>query len=78
MFLGVSTFITSERGKYKSNVVAPQENIVAYILQHIDVYGNGNNLSVIIERQRLLLENYVAPYYEGPLGIDMLVTGTAI
>lgn len=74
MFLGVSTFITSERGKYKSNVVAPQENIVAYILQHIDVYGNGNNLSAIIERQRLLLENYVAPYYEGPLGIDMLVT----
>lgn len=74
MFLGVSTFITSERGKYKSNVVAPQENIVAYILQHIDVYGNGNNLSVIIERQRLLLENYVAQYYEGPLGIDMLVT----
>ncbi len=74
MFLGVSTFITSERGKYKSNIVANQENIVAYILQHIDVYGKGNNLSAIIERQRLLLENYVAPYYEGSLGIDMLVT----
>ncbi len=74
MFLGVSTFITSERGKYKSNVVAPQENIVAYILQHVDVHNKGNDLSAIIERQRLLLENYVAQYYEGPLGIDMLVT----
>lgn len=74
MFLGVSTFITSKRGKYKSNIVAPQDNIVAYILQQIDVYKKGNNLSEIIERQRLLLENYVAPYYAGPLGIDMLVT----
>lgn len=74
MFLGVSTFLTSERGKYKSNVVISQENIVAYILQHININQKGNNLSAIIERQRLLLENYVAPYYEGPLGIDMLVT----
>lgn len=74
MFVGVSTFVTSERGKYKSNVVLPQENIVAYVLQNIKVYDNGNNLSDIIERQRLLLENYVAPFYEGPLGIDMLVT----
>lgn len=73
-FLGISTFITSERGKYKSNAVLPQENIVGFILQQISVTEKGNDLSKIIERQRLLLENYVAPYYEGPLGIDMLVT----
>lgn len=74
MFAGISTFVTSERGKYKSNVVAPQETIVSYILQHVAVYEKGNNLSEIIERQRLLLENYVTQYYEGPLGIDMIVT----
>lgn len=74
MFLGMSTFITSERGRYKSNVVAPQETILSYILSKIAVTNPGNNMAAIIERQRLLLENYVAPFYEGPVGIDMLVT----
>lgn len=74
MFLGMSTFITSKRGRYKSNVVAPQENILAYILSKIAVTTPGNNMAEIIERQRLLLENYVAPFYDGPVGIDMLVT----
>ena len=74
LFIGVSTFTTSDRGKYKSNIVAPQENIVSFILQQIDIHGKGNNLSEIIKRQSLLLENYVAPFYDGPLGIDMLVT----
>lgn len=73
-FLGLSTFMTSERGKYKSNAVMPQENLVTYILGNIDILEPKNDLSGIISRQRLLLENYVAPFYDGPLGIDMLVT----
>lgn len=75
LFAGVSTFLTSNRGKYKSNAVLPQENIVAYVLGNTEVNRQGNNLAKIIERQKLMLENYVAQYYEGPLGIDMLVTG---
>ena len=51
LFIGVSTFTTSDRGKYKSNIVAPQENIVSFILQQIDIHGKGNNLSEIIKRQ---------------------------
>ncbi len=74
LFAGLSTFITSERGKYKSNAVMPQENIVAYVVQNTDVKQPYNNLANIIERQKLMLENYVAQYYDGPLGIDMMVT----
>lgn len=74
LFLGLSTFLTSRRGKYKSNVVMPQDTIASNILADINVRASGNDLSKIIDRQRLLLGSYVAPYYEGPLGIDMLVT----
>ncbi len=73
-FTGFSTFVTSERGKYKSNVVMPQENLTAYILSNIDLSNPLNNLPALLERQKLLLENYVAPVYSGPLGIDMMVT----
>lgn len=52
----------------------PQENIVGYLLQNTEIREKGNNLASIISRQRLMLENYVAQYYEGPLGIDMMVT----
>lgn len=73
LFAGMSTFITSERGKYKSNIVMPQEEIVAYIVNNTEVKRPGNNIAQIIERQKLLLENYIAQYYQGPLGIDMMV-----
>lgn len=74
MFLGVSTFYTSPRGKYQANIIKPQEEIVGFLLANSDVHLKGNNLAAIIERQRLLLENYVAQYYTGPVGIDMMVT----
>lgn len=73
-FLGFSTFITSERGKYKSNAVAPQESIAAFILTNTETSNGANDLAAIIDRQKLMLESYVAPFYQGPLGIDMLVT----
>lgn len=73
-FIGFSTFVTSERGKYKSNVVMPQEKLTAYILSTINHTSHVNNLEAILERQKLLLENYIAPNYRGPLGIDMMVT----
>lgn len=73
-FLGLSTFITSPRGKYKSNAVAEQETLAGYILNAIDITRKENNLSEIIGRQKLLLETYVSAIYDGPLGIDMLVT----
>lgn len=73
-FLGLSTFITSPRGKYKSNAVADQESLAGFILNAIDVTRKENNLSEIISRQKLLLETYVSANYSGPLGIDMLVT----
>ena len=74
MFLGVSTFYTSPRGKYQANIIKPQEEIVGFLLANSNVHLKGNNLATIIERQRLLLENYVTQYYSGPVGIDMMIT----
>lgn len=74
MFLGVSTFYTSPRGKYQANIIKPQEDIVGFLLANGNVHLKGNNLATIIERQRLLLEIYVAQYYTGPVGIDMMIT----
>lgn len=75
LFLGVSTFYTSPRGKYQANIIKPQETIIDFILSNTNVHLHGNNLATIIARQKLLLENYVGPYYSGPVGIDMLITG---
>lgn len=77
LFLGVSTFYTSPRGKYQANIIKAQEEIVEFLLINSNVHLKGNNLATIIERQRVLLENYVAPYYSGPVGIDMMITGNS-
>lgn len=76
LFLGVSTFYTSPRGKYQANIVRAQEEIVEFLLSNTNVHLKGNNLAVIIERQRMLLELYMAPYYSGPVGIDMMLTAS--
>ncbi|MDE6340197.1 MAG: hypothetical protein K2K97_10500 [Muribaculaceae bacterium] len=77
MFLGVSTFYTSPRGKYQANIIKSQEEIIDFLLTNTNVHLPGNNLAIIIARQKLLLENYVTPYYSGPLGIDMMITGNS-
>lgn len=73
-FIGLSTFKTSPRGKFKSSYVNSQENIADQILQHVDISDARNNLTKIIHRQTLLLATHIAPFYDGPVGIDMLVT----
>lgn len=67
-FLGLSVFTTSRRGKYKSNVHAPQEELKARI-------GSlaGQDMDEIIGRQSEAIRKIIAPCYDGPLGIDMLV-----
>lgn len=74
LFLGVSTFYTSPRGKYQANIIKSQEEIVEFLIINSDVHSRSNNLATLISRQKLLLDNYVARYYSGPLGIDMLIT----
>ena len=64
-FLGVSVFEASGRGKYHRNIDADQLalwNIIGVLTPDV------------IDRQRLALQTVIGTDYDGPIGIDMLVT----
>ena len=65
-FLGVSVFEASGRGKYHRNIEADQLalwNIIGVLTPEV------------IDRQRHALQTVIGTDYDGPVGIDMLVTG---
>lgn len=68
-FLGFSVFNTSRRGKYHSNIYGSQEE-----LKSIIEFNSKQNINEIIKYQQIILQKIIAPHYNGPLGIDMLVT----
>lgn len=70
-FLGFSVFNVSDRGKYHSNVKDSQSSLVKTIQEK-----SKQNLAEIIDAQRKAVEKLIQPFYEGPVGIDMLVTRT--
>jgi hypothetical protein len=68
-YKGLSLFYTGEKGAYMGNFIGKQQHIVAEIEKFIP-------LSLLDEVKDLLvsfLEEQVAPFYEGYLGVDMLV-----
>lgn len=69
LFLGFSVFRTSRRGKYHSNVNDSQSNLRSIIESHTDA-----DINMIVDMQAKAIESFIAPFYSGPLGIDMLVT----
>lgn len=67
---GTSVFATDERGKYIGNMIASESDRRAEIGKHID-------LGIIREVEQTIwkwLIKNVGPYYEGILGVDMMVT----
>ena len=67
-FLGYSVFEASPRGKYHKNIMAPQDVLFDIITKAAPSFSKK-----IISAQEIALFSHIAPYYEGPLGIDMLV-----
>ena len=67
VFKGYSIFKTSSRGKYHGNVCYPQTELLNLIRKASPKFS-----LEIIEAQKIALETHISPYYEGPLGIDML------
>lgn len=67
LFAGLSMFETSNRGKYKRNVSLAQEDIISRFRENTLV-----DPASVIEYQRLFLQKEVAPFYAGPVGIDMM------
>lgn len=67
-FCGFSLFQNNNLGKWGDNMVASQD----VIREHIEKYCDGRQLTETINRLSTALTRYVAPDYEGPLGVDML------
>ena len=67
-FKGYSISLSDGRGKYKGNVLAPQEQIYEYLQQE-----SRQSIETIIERQKVFLNENIAPCYSGSLGIDMII-----
>lgn len=67
VFLGLSIFRTSDDGRYLGNIIAPQQELNAILKEQVPIWSER-----IIKAQRLALKEIVAPYYDGPVGIDML------
>lgn len=68
-FTGWSLFRTSGRGKYIGNHIAPQTEI-----ENIIFCKSNTPSEVIIDTQRKALKTIIAPGYEGPVGIDMMIS----
>lgn len=69
VFSGFSVFTASRRGKYHGNINASQDELATIIRNASPDFGDN-----ILEEQRNILNQLIAPYYRGPLGIDMLIT----
>lgn len=67
-FMGVSVFEASGRGKYHHNIIGSQDVLWDIINKKTEKVNMD-----LIERQRKALDQVIAPFYQGPAGIDMLV-----
>lgn len=66
-FIGYSLFETSSRGKYKSNSLNSQNEIISAIQEEANDFG-----IEWVEMHRRMLEKLILPGYRGPVGIDMM------
>lgn len=66
-FLGFSVFEASSRGKYHGNLRLSQTKLLKIIQEKAPEFNDK-----IILAQQSALESFIAPFYDGPVGIDML------
>lgn len=71
-YAGLSVFNTSADGKYLGNVAGSQDELLAYLSPSLDVFCAVRDAVVAVLPQ--LLDNS----YEGPLGVDMLLSPEGI
>jgi len=67
-YLGISVFKTSGRGIYQGNIVSSQAALSDYISGFTTAWSEE-----VIKRQKMVIDILLSPYYNGDLGIDMLV-----
>lgn len=69
IFRGYSLFNTNSKGAYTDTILDSQDNIAAIINQ----YHLPENMDWIKEMHRKFIEESIAPYYTGNIGIDMMI-----
>ncbi len=69
LFLGFSIFNVSRRGKYHNNIIESQD-----ILKKIISDACHRSVTDIVKHQQEIITSLIASVYDGPVGIDMLVT----
>jgi hypothetical protein len=67
-FIGYSVFNVDDHSQYTGNVVDSQPNLKALIDDK-----SGGMCDSCVEAQRVAIETLIAPYYDGPMGIDCLI-----
>lgn len=67
-YLGISVFETSNRGKYHRNFIGTQKELSAEVISKSSSFD-----APLIEAQAAAIKKLVAPEYDGPLGIDMMI-----
>ena len=66
-FRGFSISFTDNRGRYLGNLYGPQIDIKKYISNYTNDMDDH-----ILQLQQKFIERYIAPFYSGRLGIDMI------
>ncbi len=65
---GTSVFLTDSGGSYTGNLLASEENRLAMVERHVD----GDTLERVRKNLTSLINERIAPFYDGVLGVDML------
>lgn len=78
-YLGISMFLTSATGQYLGNIIDSEENL----LQRMESLSSDGPRTRSIynnvwQKLSAMLSLRVAPHYNGPLGVDMLLVGSEI
>jgi hypothetical protein len=68
-FSGFSIFKTNKLGGYEGNILGSNGELRDILINHVSAWDDA-----LLDLQKECIENVFAPYYNGPLGIDMMVT----
>lgn len=69
-FLGWSVFNTLDRCAYLGNIIAPQSYLEEYICSHLT---GSTKLNYIRKTQEDAINSLISPFYDGVLGVDMMI-----
>lgn len=67
-FSGFSLFSTTDKCTYQYNRLLPQNEIIGLIQSQTD-----ENIEFCVSSQQKVINKLIAPYYSGPLGVDMMI-----